>query len=1198
MSRTWTPAQRAAIECMDRSVIVSAAAGAGKTSVLTERIARLVCDADPPCDVDRLLVVTFTRDAALEMRGRIEAELRRRCAAAPDDARLQRQLALLDRAQISTLHGFCGELLRQHFALVGIDPAYRQLDEHEASLLAAETVNALFEDRYRAGDAEFLRLVDAYGGGEDADLRRKVLSLHAMRFSLADPEGWLDRCVETVAGDGEALLAEVGRMSASLLERVASELDRIAKRVAGTHGLEPYGAVASGWAALARKWAALDMDARAAAVTEHEWCRLPGVGNAVEGKKQTKARLDRLREVLKGEREGVLLRFTRQDWRQTLEAVRGPTGALAGLVRDFGRRFDAAKAAIPAVDFTDLEVQALRILSDPAQRGRPSAVARALRDRFEHVSVDEFQDINEVQSAIVRLVSREDDADRPANLFCVGDVKQSIYGFRLADPRVFIARERAMEREPSRGRAVRLPESFRALPSLMAAVNSVFERLMSAGAADLDYADGHGLKPPPGDGAADDPDAGVIELHVLDPKEAVDGPALDDATGDEGDDDEKSSEEDAAAELEKIEAEAQLVAWRVGRWLGLGDAPSTIVFGRDGAPRPAQAGDVAVLLRSIRKRAEVYAAALRRAGIRAVADQSSGFFDQAEVRDVLALLETLDNPRQDVPLCAVLRGPIAGIADADADEAMARLRLRDRARPFHALVLDGEDPAFAAVKRRLRAWRALIRQQPLAEALWSIYEQSGCLAFYECRDDGLQRRANLLRLHELARQFGGFARQGLGRFLEFLRDLREDRDLGQPPVAGDPEAAVRVMSIHRSKGLEFPLVVLAGVGTEFNTRDASESILADRPVGIGMKVIDTQRLISYVSLPYVAVQASARRAVLAEEMRLLYVAMTRARQRLVIVGSRGRFKSPTELRERWKGHVGVIPAEDVLACAAPLQWLSAAEGAGAALKSQTHAAPPELPSAASPGARARPWTPLPHAPRDAAVDDAMRLASLPYAHAALADIPATAPVSALEHASSDRPFAASAGASAPIDLAWPTDEGTALGAREIGSAMHVALRHLDFADAADAPAIRRQVEAMVARRLLFREAVEAVDVEALLWLARGEVGRRLRAPGATVLRELPVYLAADAGAGAAVDAADRVMLRGRVDALVVDADAALVLDYKTDRLTPENEGARIEQYSKQTGAYLRAVGAILRRAAAAWLVFLHARRIVDVTPRA
>jgi ATP-dependent helicase/nuclease subunit A len=870
-SPKWTDAQLRGIQTAGKSLLVSAAAGSGKTAMLAARCAHLICEAPEPCEVDELLVVTFTEAAAAEMKSRIHAALRER-AAASDSERLRRQVAMVDRASVSTLHSFCARVLREHFHAIGLDPAFTVMDGDEASLLRREIARELFDDHYELdATGDFQRFIDAYGEGDDARLIRRVIHTHELLASLVDPDAWLARSRQRIqeACDGPLEQSELGRELVQNLSRAIADIrarcDRAIELVHGLQKFLKYIEALTEWANVLRFWdetlANDGIDALAEEVASLELPRLAAVSNSVPGKELAKSAVDAVRESMTKGSFRDLLRFTTAQWQDGLRATLPHAEVFLSLVKEFGKRYRSAKDASRVVDFTDLERLALQLLSDgpPAQR-KPSAAARSYHDRFKHVLVDEYQDINEVQDAILALLSRECVCDEPGaigNLFCVGDVKQSIYRFRLAEAARFLERQKLFRDQPSRGELIDLQNNFRSRGPLLEAINAVFERLMSESAVDITYDETHRLRPGltyPAQNGSPCFVGAPIEMHLL-PAELV------------GEDDEpvETSDDD---ELDRSEREAVLVAQRIRQLTGLDGSEPVCVAEKDKSgqltTRPIRFGDVVILLRSIRYKSEQYAEVLRRAGIPVHAQSGTGYFDSTEIRDLLALLSVLDNQRQDIPLATVLRSPIANLPRPE--DAFARVRMAfpstgEKAVPFHDAVVryasEKDDEVASQLNgflRQLEAWRQLAHRRTLAELIHTIYEESGYLAFCAGLHDGEQRVANLMDLHERASHFGSFHRQGLSRFMQFLEGLREEMDLGQPSIASEADNVVRVMSVHRSKGLEFPVVFLPDLGKRINFSDCQGTILADRSAGLGMAVVDEARMIRYPSLASVLVQ--------------------------------------------------------------------------------------------------------------------------------------------------------------------------------------------------------------------------------------------------------------------------------------------------------------------------------------------------------
>ena len=1231
----WTPEQRRGIETTGRSLLVSAAAGSGKTAVLAQRCAHLVCEATPPCDIDQLLVVTFTEAAAAEMKGRIESVLRARLIGKEDDPRLNRQLALIERAQVSTLHGFCARLLRQNFHLLGLDPGFAVLDGDEARLLRIDTAREVFSARYE-NDAggDFGRLVRFYVGGEDELLIPHVLRTHDMLCSQVDPRAWLTRArrrIEEGAGGrleeckmGKELLKLVGDKIAALRRRCADAIGAIGR----VGGLEKYVAYLGEIQALLDEWSDLlrseGIDGLARAVEGLSLPHLPRVAEGTEGKALAVSAIDSIRDEMKKGALAQIARFSREQWQVGLRSMAPLAGVLLDLVEEFGERYARAKDEQRRLDFNDLERFALKILRDgssPGDRLRPSPVARGFHKQFEHVLVDEYQDINEVQDAILHLVSRECVADQDGvrqNLFCVGDVKQSIYRFRLAEPERFLSRyERfkgsGFRARGSGGEVIDLQANFRSRAPLLEILNRIFVRLMTAEATDIEYDRSHHLHPgatfPDGDESCFR--GAPVELHLL----PEDVPSA------------NEDEED----LDRSEREAQFVARRIREIMGLdgGGRRMCVIdkVGDERVARPIQFRDIVVLLRSMKFKADQYAEALRAAGIPVHREGGQGYFQSMEVRDMRALLTLLDNPKQDIPMAAVLRSPLAGLAEAE--DCLARIRLaypyNQEGMPFHEAVVryaaERDDDLAAALRDfmegKLHRWRQVARHRPLAELLREIYDDTGYLAFCRGLHNGEQRVANLLELHERAAQFGSFSRQGLYRFLKFLDSLEAETDFGQPSVLSEAADVVRIMSVHHSKGLEFPVVFLPELGKRINLQDCQGAILIDKRAGLGMYAIDPEKRIRYPSLASVLVQTSLRRKSLAEELRILYVALTRAKEHLILSGTCSDAKRE-QWRNLWRGHAGPMPADDILAASTMLDWIGPAVAMiddDAAFRITEHtpeevaqwsAADPKRP-ALSPRqetlARLEPLSPAP--PRDDKADRLIAALTFAYPHAAAANLEAARSVTDWTKQ----------GREAPVGYATASEEQTLsfdrtlatprclldtndLSAADFGTATHLVLQHLDFSRPCADEDLAAQVNELISRRLLTSAQARNVDLGAIEWFAGTDLAKSLAANAAHLRREMDFYLAVPPAefcpAATSTDPLDYVMVRGRIDALLITPEVIEIIDYKTDRVAPEKIAERAAFYQPQVALYLRAVQQITGRTVQnVRLVFLFARVVVD-----
>ncbi|MBC7347130.1 MAG: helicase-exonuclease AddAB subunit AddA, partial [Clostridia bacterium] len=1088
--RRWTAAQEEAVNWRGGNLLVAAAAGTGKTAVLVERVKARVLAA-PGTDVDRLLVVTFTEAAAAEIRERLAQAFLQALTEEPDNAHLRRQLALLPQAPISTLHSFCLSLLRRYFPLLGLDPAFRVLGEEEALLLQMETAAPLIRAAYAGRAGELLAaLTESYGGERgEAALTQLLLRLYRFSRSHPDPEGWLARTAAAFSPEAGEAVAHLP-WTAALVEALRLELAGAAACLAEAAALVAGVGAADGWAQAleaaraeikrlraglaAARWDAWQQELAGFAFPRLPARRREGADAQAAWARETARRArDEAREVVRRLQEDYAGRTT-QAYGAELGRVAPFVQALVKLAVRFGRAYQRVKEKRGLVDFADLEHHTLRLLSlDPAAGGPRAVLAR----QFVEVLVDEYQDINAVQEAILVAIA-------PERRFLVGDAKQSIYRFRLAEPRLFLEKYAAY-RAGRGGRCLHLSTNFRSRRSVLAGVNFLFRQLMHPEVVELDY-----------------PEEAWLVYGAAYPKNAAEAPIevyFLEARGEEAD------------EREAPAREAELVARRLRVMLeGTAERPGAeFSVWEEGKEVPVSYRHVAVLLRATHGRADFFLEALEREGIPAVAELSGGFFASAEVRTMLALLRVIDNPRQDIPLAAVLASPIVGLGPAE----LARVRLCRRDACFYdALVAAGRERGLGELAARIEAflarlenWRTLARSRPLPELIWHLLQDTGFDAYLARLPRGERRRANLRALVERAARLEALGRRDLSSFLAFLASLEEHgADPAVTPSGGFAEEAVRVMSVHKAKGLEFPVVVVADLGRPFNFAELAGDLLLHRDLGLGPVLWEREWGYKYPTLAYQAIRARAHQESLAEEMRLLYVALTRARERLLLVGSahdlaqRAAVWSRAARRQGW-----LLGPNWLLAARSWLDWLGPALGrhaAGAPLREaggymgppgdDAVAADPSSweihlgwPSWLGRGAQAAeagevvPQQPPPEPP-GAAEEEAF---VYPWAQATR--LAAKMTVSELRQAAGE-----GGEDEFPGRPLWrcrlerrPAFLGGAAGAERTaaGLATHLVLQHLELDGPLDEEDIRCQIAGLVARRIMSTEQAELVDVPAL-----------------------------------------------------------------------------------------------------------------------
>ena len=1252
----WTPSQQAALDAGGGSILVSAAAGSGKTAVLAERCARLIADQERPCGVDRLLVVTFTDAAAAEMRSRIGAVLRSRLERSPSHARLQGQLALLDSAHISTLHSFCRRLLARFFPQADLDPQVPILNPADARLMRQEAVAAVFDEYEGKKDADadaFFDFLSAYGGASERLLMKLIQQLDEFLASLPDPEAWIAQANKRMSSSGDALSSfwlerllgelkeELGLQSTLLADYIRMLSDWPSSATASADCLREYAAALETWQSslgTSADVAKVD-DVCLRLIPEFKFPSPPRKTKKLEdlADADKQAFIDAaelVRKIKKDLFETRLKkpfgRFAVKDWSEGIARTMPNVALLFQLAVDFRARYQAAKAELGVLDFTDLERRALALLADEA-----NGVAARLRDQFEHVLVDEFQDINPVQAEILRLVSRETIAPRPANMFTVGDVKQSIYRFRLAEPRLFLDRRAdflaAAGKPDSRGVAIDLADNFRSRPILLDAVNSIFERLMTPELGGIAYDDSAKLRPGRKETDFRPALSPPLELHLLEDFASA-------ASDDDAHETEEATKDSGAAELVRIEREALVCAERI----------------KDCIAHGHEYGDIVILMRSMQARAGLFIRTLVRCGIPVFSDTSGGLFEALEAQDVLSLLAVIDNPLQDIPLAAILRSPLFGTPLTDSE--LVEIRRNPKAglpgvafcEAVWTYADSGADAALQARLARIRdqidKWRQRSRHRPLTETIWEIYEESGYLAYVSGLRDGPQRRANLIRIHEYARQFGSFRKQGLLRFLQFIDGVRAmGEDLEPGSVMTGPQDVVRVMTIHRSKGLEYPVVIVAELGKRFNLSDCRGAILFDRELGVGMEAVDLKKRIRYESLPHRMVAEAVKRQSLAEELRVLYVAMTRAKERLIAIGTKS-LSRIDEWRARLAGHIGPLSVADRRSATSALDWVAQAlachpsawadakdKGSDerffvrvydAAEMGRWQLDPPVKADVASRLEQIAAFDKLDVRATAADADSGAwvklierRLTST-YPAMAMTRVPAVAAASVLKrrwNAQEDaddpaHPWHHSQGAGTKREfdasrLRLPSFRSSeaSIDQTQRGTWTHELLQRVELTQPCDEANLRDQLASIIQAGDLHQEEGDQIDLAALAWFFTTDLGGRIRDSRAIVHREWPFVIGVDPvrydPAARQTDPQDVMLVRGIIDCLF-DAGAGLeILDYKTDRVTGEGVAQRAAAYAGQLRIYAKAVEMTWGRPVHRMhLAFLAARQILEVLP--
>lgn len=893
----WTDAQQAAIDApkpgslASQTLLVAAAAGSGKTAVLVERIIQRLKSKDNPLSIQELMVVTFTKAAAAEMSARIGAKLAEEFNKT-GDSYLEEQLSLLPSAHISTLHSFCQWVISSYFYRLDIDPSYRIGNEGELMLLKTDVLEKLLIKAYEENQFHIFEIADMFGSERsDQGIMEQILNLHEFALAQSDPEKWLSEAkaryenaltqpiMETVWG--KYFMEEQHLLIDDIANRLTKFADILNQPGGPTKGAEFIDELSYMMSALTEAQTWDEMVAAVALIGNHSFKRLNMNPLKKDVDKVDAGLLSQAKELIKGARESLKelssgpFAITEADFKTQIEQSLPYVTGLIDLTLAFKGEFAKAKQELGMLDFSDLEHLCLALLRDKQDDGSwaPSEVAIELQNTFKEVMVDEYQDTNGVQEAIVNLVSRTD------NRFYVGDVKQSIYRFRMANPMLFMEKyHRFQQSVDAVERRIDLSQNFRSDANILEFTNFLFRQIMTADGAELDYGDAEALNP--GRNTDDAPEnwvGGPVELHLIDVGNEKTSTFSKGATSSETG---ELADNDDEADLENDEKETAFIIEKIKELKNT----DKVVQNMDGSFRPLEWRDIVILLRSPKVKAGRMVEAMRQAGIPAYAEENTGYFSAIEVKLLLSLLQVIDNPEQDLPMAVVLNSPFVGL---DANE-LGRLRMSGQGSIWSLLAEYGKNTQNEAVQAfvsRFEKWRTYSRHHSVSDLLWTIYEDMNYLEYVSAMPNGLVRRANVMALYERAKQYEAGSFRGIFRFLRFLESLQAaGQDLGIGKTVSEADNVVRIMSIHKSKGLEFPVVFLSSVQKEFNLIDLKKSMLLHGDSGVGIKGYYENYRVLYGSLPWLYVRDKIELATKAEEERILYVALTRARDKLFITG--------------------------------------------------------------------------------------------------------------------------------------------------------------------------------------------------------------------------------------------------------------------------------------------------------------------------
>ena len=1228
MGVQWTKEQQEVIRLRDRNILVSAAAGSGKTAVLVERILSKITDNTHPADIDRLLIMTFTRAAAGEMKERISAVIEKALGEDPDNEHLQRQTTLLHAAQITTIDGFCAYIIRNYFHLIGLDPGYRTADEGELKLLRGDVVKALLEEHYAQKDEKFQKFVECFATGKsDENLGDLIQKLYEMAMSNPFPEEWLQKCLGDYRIESLEELRETEWMK-MLWDAVGDELQeaelliREARNVcAEADGPYLYEDALNSDLILVRDLQELaekrDYNGTVKVLVKPAFARL-STKKALDVEEQKKQRVKELRDEEKGILKELGQRYFQSSEEEILEMiryVREPIEMLIELTIQFMEQFGMAKREKNILDFTDMEHFALQILmTKDGEEIHMSQAARELSAKYDEVLVDEYQDSNFVQELLTTAVSGW--INQKKNIFMVGDVKQSIYRFRLARPELFMEKYKSYSTEEAKEQRIDLHKNFRSRAQVLESVNFIFRQIMGEDLGGVTYDKDAALYP--GASFPEGESEEFVKTEVL----------LIEKDGEELADVQESADAGAQGsqmELENQNAqelEALAIAQRIQEIVG----KEQIVDKETREYRSVEYGDIVILLRTAYGWAETFREVLASQGIPVYCTSRTGYFSALEIVTVLNYLKVCDNPLQDIPLMGVLRSPIVGCTSQELAELRIHYPKGLLYESLTAYVGESSKTDFLTEKdflklklsnflQLLEKVRNMAAYTPVHELILYVLKETGYGNYARALPGGEQRFANLTMLVEKAMDYEKTSYRGLFNFVRYIEQLQAyEVDYGEVNLTGAGNTAVEIMTIHKSKGLEFPVVFVAGMGKQFNFQDMNAGLLLHPELGIGADAVIPEKRVIASSLNKQIIRRQLLKESLGEELRVLYVAMTRAKEKLILTGTVGKLEKQMVSLSRFLDEeeellpLGTrIKAKNYWAFVLPAlvrhRAMSELLGEYGILMKKQKGIYDDVSDFVIKKVTVRQMTEkavilqagnqmqeeyLKNWDADQVYDKEVREEiekrfSFVYPYKYLEDIPVKVSVSDLKkrswHDESELEENISVSAEeqeeeqeAPVPAFMAEKQEEYKGAAR-GTAYHRVMECLDYAEADTEEQLRAQLKRLLESQKMTEQEAECIRIRDIRRFVESRLGQRMKkaAMKKHLYREQPFVIQRSASMLDDGWKNETVLVQGIIDAYFMEEEEIVLVDYKTDRVRRGQEQKLIDLYHVQLEDYARAL---------------------------
>ena len=1227
---SWTKEQKQAIEEKGTNLLVAAAAGSGKTAVLVERIIHKIIDEK--MDIDKMLVVTFTNAAASEMRERILDAIYKKIEENPEDIHMQRQITLLNKASICTIHSFCLDVIRNYFYEINIPANFQIGSSAEMELLKQETLEELLEEKYIKKDENFLKLIDTYASYRgDENLKDLILKIDNQIQSSPFPKDWLEEKVEMfnlkdkLEQDfsqtiwGKILLKE---LKEELTEAIL-KLEKIEANLRKYIELEKYAnVILSDINEIEKIINVINRKDENAWNQIYEATKIKDFAKwpidkkiTIDYKNEAKDARNKIKKAVNSSLEKIMV-YSSKDANETINDMYPILKSLKDIILEFEEKFKENKLKKNRIDFHDIEHYALEILiKEEDGKYVPSNIAKEIQEKFEEIAIDEYQDSNLVQEYILNSVSRGN------NIFMVGDIKQSIYRFRQARPELFLEKYRnyskieevensnnakgeeknenikheleemtqkgqMMQKETSqmRHRKIQLFKNFRSRAEVLEITNWVFEQIMSEKLGDVEYNEEEFLNL-----GADYPENSkellIPECHILD-LEAYEANEEDEKEiQEETEENETDDEQEESQIIEKNVEEAKLVANRIEELL---NSNFKIFDKKTKALRKLEFRDIAILLRSTTNVAPVYEKELLSRGIDVYSDTSTQYLDSTEIQTIISLLKIIDNPMQDIPLVLVLRSPIGNFTDNE----LVEIRIVEQKSYFYEAMLK----ARVSVKEELRQkidtfvnmlenWRKDQKEKPLDELIWQIYQETNYYYYVGLLNNGNLRQANLKMLFERAKQYESASFKGLYNFICFIDRLKlNSGDLSAAKVIGENDNVVRIMSIHKSKGLEFPVVFLSGTGKQFNKQDLNDSILIHQDLGFGPKFIDSVNRIEYPTLAKEALKLKLETELISEEMRVLYVALTRAKEKLIITGVTKGFEKKCKEKEELlflyqKQNTNKIEERLLKKYVSYLDWLvllNLKAPQQEKIKFFVH----KVEKSKSEQSEENHEEVAENKKIDIKeLDNIKKVLSWKYKYNVLEKVPTKTSVSKLKEIKQKE--------EQDIDLeellskekvhkyetpSFMVKENRTITSSRKGTLVHLCIQKLDETKEYKEQDIKNLINELVNKEIILKEEAEQIPVTGLVKYVQSDLWKELKA-AKEIHKEEPFYMLIPANR---IDESypkdEKVLVQGIIDLYYINKNDELVLvDYKTDYVQKGEEQKLIDKYKEQLNLYKEAL---------------------------